>query len=380
MVSCHQSILVPRSPFLKSLLASQECGIGARNLTVFLAGVKPETMQRVIDYIYTGTCSLGTVKNILNLDIDIERKLYRKDTNFDDTPVKDTNKESRIPKIVGTESLALKVERRKSFEDESINQQPQVEETNQTYVTPLKLSLKSENSSYQQPIINDNILEVENSSFSFFDKVVQSIMTDDGSNETENEINPDPVVDEIESRTNETPQQLVDYESIRQEIYADVGGHKDGVINEENREVTENVVESKAINIEDKADDVDSDSDSDDESSSSSSSSGSSSDDSDSDNDDNNMENKVVEKVIDDTLKTKSNSAIQETPSAVDDDCDSLLPGIPDEDGVPRIPTSVLIQELENDETRINQSISVFLARIDRTQAGDCSECGQQLS
>ena len=57
-----------------------------------------------------------------------------------------------------------------------------------------------------------------------------------------------------------------------------------------------------------------------------------------------------------------------------------MLPGIPDEDGVPRIPTSVLIQELENDETRINQSISVFLARIDRTQAGDCSECGQQLS
>ena len=86
MVSCHQSILVPRSPFLKSLLASQECGVGVRNLTVFLAGVKPETMQRVIDYIYTGTCSLGTVKHImemiavkkmLNLDIDIERKLYR---------------------------------------------------------------------------------------------------------------------------------------------------------------------------------------------------------------------------------------------------------------------------------------------------------------
>ena len=253
---------------------------------------------------------------------------YRKDTNFDDTPVKDTNKESRLPKIVGTESLALKVERRRSFEDESINQQPQVEETNQTYVTPLKLSLKTENSSYQQPIINSNILEVENSSFSFFDKVVQSIMTDDPSNETENEVNPDPVVDNIESQTNETPQQFVDYESIRQEIYADVGGNNDGVNNEENREVTENVIESKAINIEDKTDDVDSDSDSDDESSSSSSSSGSSSDDSDSDNDDNNMENKVVEKVIDDTLNTNYNSVSQKTPIAVDDDCDSSLPGI----------------------------------------------------
>ena len=45
-VSCHQSIFVPKSKFLKSILDSQSCGAGVQNVTVFLTGVKADTMQR----------------------------------------------------------------------------------------------------------------------------------------------------------------------------------------------------------------------------------------------------------------------------------------------------------------------------------------------
>ena len=83
-------MLVPRSPFLKDLMASQRCQEG---VNIYLAGVKADTCQRLVDYLYTGTCRLDNpkqvkeidqLKNILQLEIDIEKKWYRIDSQEDD--------------------------------------------------------------------------------------------------------------------------------------------------------------------------------------------------------------------------------------------------------------------------------------------------------
>ena len=91
VVSCHQSMLVPLSPFLKNMLVSQRCCAEAgleESVHIHLTGVKPETCQRLVDYLYTGTCSLRNpmkdfkaildLKKILQLDLNIERKIFRK--------------------------------------------------------------------------------------------------------------------------------------------------------------------------------------------------------------------------------------------------------------------------------------------------------------
>ena len=91
VVSCHQSMLVPLSPFLKNMLVSQRCCAEAgfdESVHIHLSGVKPKACQRLVDYLYTGTCSLrdpikdfkGIVdlKRILQLDLSIEKKIFRR--------------------------------------------------------------------------------------------------------------------------------------------------------------------------------------------------------------------------------------------------------------------------------------------------------------
>ena len=71
------------------LMAAQRCTAGVQSVNIHLAGVRADTCQRLVDYLYTGTCSIRKIrdvmdvialKKILQLDIDIERKIYKKDT------------------------------------------------------------------------------------------------------------------------------------------------------------------------------------------------------------------------------------------------------------------------------------------------------------
>ena len=75
------------------LMATQRCGAGVQSVNIHLAGVKADTCQRLVDYLYTGTCRLDNpkqvkeidqLKNILQLEIDIEKKWYRIDSHEDD--------------------------------------------------------------------------------------------------------------------------------------------------------------------------------------------------------------------------------------------------------------------------------------------------------
>ena len=84
-ISCHQSVVVPRSPFLMDLMATMRCGAGVQSVNIHLAGVEADTCQRLVDYLYTGTCRVNTIehvkemiqlKNILQLNIDIEKRIY----------------------------------------------------------------------------------------------------------------------------------------------------------------------------------------------------------------------------------------------------------------------------------------------------------------
>jgi len=86
-ISCHQSVVVPRSPFLMDLMATQRCGAGVQSVNIHLAGVKADTCQRLVDYLYTGTCRVNTIKHvkemiqlkdILQLEIDIEERICQK--------------------------------------------------------------------------------------------------------------------------------------------------------------------------------------------------------------------------------------------------------------------------------------------------------------
>ena len=66
------------------LMATQRCGAGVQSVNIHLAGVKADTCQRLVDYLYTGTCRVNTIKHvkemsqlkdILQLEIDIEETI-----------------------------------------------------------------------------------------------------------------------------------------------------------------------------------------------------------------------------------------------------------------------------------------------------------------
>ena len=314
-VSCHQSIFVPRSPFLKSILAGQVCGAGVKNVSIFLAGVKPDTMQRLVDYLYTGTCRVKKIKHVmemielkkmLQLDINIEKRIYKRETI----------------EALGKETPA------KAPSD------------NSSQVPPIKYpNIKSEISSAEQsqvPYENKLRLKVENSgmSGSFFQRIVKSIS---GEEEEENE-------------TGEDGKGRIDFESIRQEMYDDVATD-----NPSNDDVNVKTAENE------KEDEPESD---DDDSGSSSSSSDDESDES------------------EDEREEDRRSKVKEVAAQEDDEDDDAFPVLPgdNDDGIPSIPTAVLIQELENDEHRLNSIISGYLGNSEKSRAEDCSECGHSLS
>ena len=202
-------------------------------------------------------------------------------------------------------------------------------------------SSESQGQSYVKTEHNDQVpyenklrLKVENNPFSgsFFQRIVKSI-----SGEEEDE----------DQERNESS--AIDHEAIRRELYDEVSNDKHDTVEESDKN--------------DNSDDEDD-----------GSSSSSSDDDSDSEDDD---EEHSKPDSKPNPVSAVSND-ITNNDEDDDDDAFPMLPGVND-DGVPSIPTTMLIKELENDEKRLDNIISDFI-KNSRSSAGDCSECGHSLS
>ena len=404
-MSCHQSILVPRSPYLTALLAGQRCGAGVSSVSINLQGVKPDTVQRLVDYLYTGTCSVRKIKHVmemievkkmLQLDINIEKRIYKKGSLDKQIKKEDPVEAPAIvdsyslstPAVADTETVQHSAETVSEYiehDDNVFESEPQ-QQSETKYVPPLKLYVKpepkpssSDEKQSKVPYENKLRLKVENNSSGFgatiFERVVQSITADseeEDGDENEGEIHN---VDDEQQQTSS-----IDYESIRQEMYKDVVAETVPAPAEDAGNVEETVSVSPVTEAVVDADSDREDND-DDDSSSSSDSSDSSSDDESSDSEDENE--KDNEKTAPE-VKSVPAAKVAEDTVDVDDDDDGVpvLPGVGEgEDGVPTIPASMLIEELERDERRINQIISAFVTRPDKEAvAGDCAECGHSLS
>ena len=363
--------MVPRSPFLMELMAAQRCGAGVQSVTIHLAGVRPDTCQRLVDYMYTGTCSVRKIRDVmeviqlrkmLQLDIDIERKIYKKETAVVNN--KDVAPESQIP--TQTENAPVPSDGN-NFSESNREQNDDVfqpKESKEQHVSPIKLSYvrqESKSSSDEVPYENKLRLKAEKISSdgwgsSIFDRVVQSI-TGNSDEESEEQV--------------DDPQAPIDFESIRKEMYKDVVSEEASPTKEEASSVKEEDAMKAPEEDTKKAPEDDNDSDSDDDSSSSDSSS---SDDDSSDSDDDADKDDISRATVKPSSPAKTN--IEE------EDEDLGFPDLPmtvdGDDGVPTIPTSFLVQQLEDDEKRINESIASFLNGQTPTQ--DCSECGHSLS
>ena len=309
-MSCHQSILVPRSPYLTALLAGQRCGAGVSSVSINLQGVKPDTVQRLVDYLYTGTCSVRKIKHVmemievkkmLQLDINIEKRIYKKGSLEKQIKKEDPVQAPEIvdsyslstPAVADTETVQHSAETVSEYietDDNVFESEPQ-QQPETKYVPPLKLYVKpepkpssSDEKQSKVPYENKLRLKVENNSSGFgatiFERVVQSITADseeEDGDENEGEIHN---VDDEQQQTSS-----IDYESIRQEMYKDVVAETVPAPADDAGNVEETV---SVPPVAEAVDDADSDrEDNDDEDSSSSSdSSDSSSDDESSDSED----------------------------------------------------------------------------------------------
>ena len=84
-VSCHQSMMIPYSKFLRSLLRDRISRAGVPDISIILPDVKMSTVKSLLEYIYTGKTNINKIKEVNEIDslrrllqmkISIDKKIY----------------------------------------------------------------------------------------------------------------------------------------------------------------------------------------------------------------------------------------------------------------------------------------------------------------
>jgi len=402
-VSCHQSMFIPNSKFLRGLLRDRISRAGVQDVTIVLTEVKVATVRSLVEYIYTGKTNISRIKEVneidslrrlLQLKIDIDKKIFPLDKSKNSSKSRSEEKSNQPERHKSEgkpkENISEEKSRQRHHSGKKSEQTQQKSKPTESCST--RTNSAAECGEVSQEKSKDGKLSKEvapTKAQNNAESPIKVIKKEKGLNSsTTSEGDPYNLVKPLKLRvkleTNPEPSQELNdslfggssmFHRILKSISGDVnteegtdGGTEvetDGMTEVETDGMTEVETEVET----EVGTEVETEAETEAETEVGSYQTARQE-----------MEEELAESDSSDSSDSDSSSE-----SDSDSDSEDAIPQLPadGQDGVPSLNTELLLAELSKDEERLNRAITEFLhsgTSVQPRPCGECSECGHLLS